>query len=273
MIILVIQYCHHSNPERQKEYDFCLEKNLENKSISTIYHLSEKKDDHQQIPTKFINHPKFKIYHLGKWMTFYDIITFSNQNLNNQIVGTCNLDIFLDDSSNTNWNQIESILNKNCVLCLSRHEYLSSNEFDTNLEEIGYCNCQDAWFWKSPLPINSNIDLNFEIGLLGCDNAFADRLLKMNYIPLNLRDQFKIYHYDLVRHKSGNNFLDVHHNETLKGKKESSYPEEKGQFLLPNINYCDFSLDKLAEKLKFTKFDKYFLMCQMMSQRIKIRNR
>lgn len=270
MIHLIIQYCHHSNSERQKEYDLCLEWNLENKAISKIYHLTEKEI---YIPEKFLNHPKFEVVHFGKWMTFRDIITFANQNLSGKIVATCNLDIFLDNSEETDWNQLEKILEKRFVLCLSRHEYLAPKEFDPRLEDIGYCNCQDAWFWKSPLNLLPSVDLNFEIGLLGCDNAFADRLLRMKYAPLNLRDQFKIYHYDIARNKSGNNYMNVHYTETRQGKKESSYPEEKGQFLLPHLNYCDFSLDKLADKLKMTKFDKYLLMCQMMSQKIKIRNR
>lgn len=275
MIHLIIQYCHHSNPERQKEYDLCLEWNLKNKAISKIYHLTESNSENENfIPEKFRKNPKFEIHPLGRWMRFSDIINFGNQHLSGKVVGTCNLDIFLDNSYQTNWEEMERILEKRFVLCLSRHEYLGFEQFDPQLEELGYSNCQDAWFWKSPLNIpNQNIDLNFEIGLLGCDNAFAERLLKMNYHPLNLRDQFKIYHYDIARNKSGSNFLNVHHDETLKGKKESSYPEEKGQFLLPHINYCDFSLDKLVDKLKLNKFDKYILMCRIMSEKIKIKNR
>ena len=167
------------------------------------------------------------------------------------------------------------------VLCLSRYEYNNLNQLNdtttttttttTNplLEQIGYANSQDAWIFKTPLVVN---DIDFEIGMLGCDNAFADRLVKSGKVPVNMRDEYKIFHYDICRNNKDNDFLKKHTDDKERRGINNKHPEEKGQFLLPHTNFLNNSLDKLATFLKLSKIEKYKLFCEIMTKYITIKN-
>tara|TARA_Y100000590_G_scaffold425470_1_gene533470 strand:+ start:3 stop:1919 length:1917 start_codon:yes stop_codon:yes gene_type:complete len=278
-INMIVQYYNHDNEERQKELDFCLIQNLNNKYIETVYNLKEEKT---KVPDIISKHPKYKEIKCNNWVTFKEIIAFANKYLPDKIILCSNADIFLDNKS-SNWNNIPSLLKNNpsMVLCLSRYEYNNLNQLNdtttttttttTNplLEQIGYANSQDAWIFKTPLVVN---DIDFEIGMLGCDNAFADRLVKSGKVPVNMRDEYKIFHYDICRNNKDNDFLKKHTDDKERRGINNKHPEEKGQFLLPHTNFLNNSLDKLATFLKLSKIEKYKLFCEIMTKYITIKN-
>ena len=52
---------------------------------------------------------------------------------------------------------------------------------------------------------NTQIDFDFELGFLGCDNAIADRFFKAGYKVINQPVTYKIFHYDIAKGKNSSN--------------------------------------------------------------------
>ena len=199
--------------------------------------------------------------------------------LQTKTVCLCNLDIFLDNK--TDWGYVSDLGRQNVVLCLSRHEYDGNGGATRDaklVNSLEYANCQDAWIFKSPVWVTLN-NCDFEIGRLGCDNAIADRFKKADYRLLNHSGQFKVYHYDICRGKNGSNFLKKTKDEDKERNLTQTYPEEHGQYLLPDLNLLPktqngtVSLDEIAAKLKMDTFSKYEIACEMYSKMVRINNR
>lgn len=277
-ISLLLQYCNVLDEERQQEYDYCFEANLTNPHIEYVYNF---KEDKTTVPEKFRNHPKYKEIQWNRWLRYSDAFNFANKFLPYKTVCLANLDIFLDHSNS--WQTAAEIVKQNIVLCLSRFEFNAiegTAKKDENLGKLKFCNCQDAWVFRSPIHINMTAT-NFEIGRLGCDNAIADRLKKAEYSLLNNSSRFKIFHYDVCRGKNGSNFLSKTKEDDLARNLKQQHPEEQGQYLVPDIDSFvsanggspDISLDMAAKFLGLNTFQKYEIMCDMFTQNIKIDNR
>src|SRR5262249_10328678 len=148
-------------------------------------------------PEEFATHPKFKRHMLGRWMTFRDAFEYANEHLKERLCCILNLDIFLD--STIDWTPLVEILAaKPIVLCLSRPEF---NDDGTRFRNAGLmaaacANSQDAWLFRTPIQVDR---CDFEIGTMGCDNAIADRVKRAGYLPLNLPQQFRVFHFDRAR--------------------------------------------------------------------------
>jgi len=265
---VILQYCNHPNPERQKELDYCVLKNLNNSYVEFVHNLVENKTN---VPSEIKNHPKYKEYSCNHWLKYKDIFDYSNKYLQGKLTVTCNLDIFLDQYY-SEWDKIGELIDKGIVYCLSRYEYLGDGKAkkDEKLENYGFATTQDAWVWRSPITIN---DCDFEIGMLGCDNAIADRIKNSGKVPFNCPLLYRIFHYDLCRNKSGENFMDIHEKDKKRRSIENKHPEEKGQYLLPDLDFCERSVDKLMEKMNLDDVQKYMVMCDVMSKFLKINNR
>src|SRR5438477_8659111 len=138
---------------------------------------------------------------------------------------------------------------------------------DPFLEKMAFANSQDAWIFLSPIHV-PNCD--FEIGTLGCDNAFAHRVKTAGYIPLNACDQHKIFHYDRARGKDTANQLDVHRAE--RGEERfTRHPEAEGWYYVPNCDQIT-SVDALIKQLDLAPLNQYMLICDILSKYLKFRN-
>ena len=112
--------------------------------------------------------------------------------------------------NNFNVNELKNLLNENVVIANARHEIDISNGnsyMDENFKKIFHANTQDAWFYKTPIRVENT---DFELGLVGCDNAIAHRLQASGYIVFNMPERFKIIHVDNLRGKNSDNFKDFH---------------------------------------------------------------
>ena len=132
---LIIQYYNDKNLERQKEYDFCLEKNLNNPAITEIHNIIEYETI---IPEKFKNNKKLKNILIeynntglikGR-LTFKYAFDYVKENFkSDEVICIANLDIFFDYSYE--WLNIKSDFfnfnDINKVLCLSRYEFININ--------------------------------------------------------------------------------------------------------------------------------------------------
>ena len=173
-------------------------------------------------------------------------INYANKKSANKSLNTgdywciLNLDIFLDD--NSKWNTIRGQINNGFIYAQSRHEFIGfgfdngngnssdnntnnninnskklkeNSKMDSNFAKMYHANTQDAWLFKTPLDCNDkNIDYNFELGFLGCDNAIAERFMKSGYKVINQPLTYKIFHYDIAKGKTSSNFLEKHTKET-----------------------------------------------------------
>lgn len=268
---LIIQYYNDSNENRQKELDFCVQANLENPHVSKVHNIII--NNSVVIPEWLKNHAKY-VQGTGKTnndekarMTYEDAFNYANEycekngNGEKMTFMLCYLDIFLDHGCK--WGETELFLNKDIVLCLSRHEFdgVDSAAKDEFLQRILFAHRQDAWVWKAPL--RQIEESNFQIGRLGCDNAIAERFRRSKYFPYNSPDQFKIYHFDLVNRKK---LLINRIRET-----NPERPELKGYLLVPDADAVT-SIDHIMEALKFHPLAKYEICCDLMSKYIVVDN-
>jgi hypothetical protein len=265
---IIIQFYNEKNMDRKEELIIAVMQNLNNTYIKSVINLLE--HDGNYIPENIRNHEKYCEYELGKWYTYKNVFDFCNENLNGEYCCIINLDIMLD--TNTKWINMKNDLDNGYIYALSRHEFDYINnkiELDPNFIKLFHCNTQDGWFFKSPVNIN---DCDFEIGLLGCDNGIADRIVKSDYKLMNKALEYKLLHIDIIKGKTSNNFLEFAKKEQG-AKIINKKPEEKGHYLVPIYELVtNLSLDNLANQLGLSDVDKYKLICDMMSMKIKIKN-
>lgn len=258
-IHLIVQYYNDSDKERQEEIDYCFAANLENPHILKLHNLVE---NGVTVPDDISKHPKYVEHRVDGWLTYKQTFDYANEHLSpDSMVCLCNADIFLDHSSR--WKDAKTLLDLSIVFCLSRYEFdgISSAKKDSALMKIAYANSQDAWVFKTPILVK---DANFKMGKLGSDNAIADRIKSSGYIPINSPNQFKLYHFDVCRGKTGSNFLT---NHTPNPEK----PEDRGYYLLPDIDAVR-SIDNLISALGLGSVHKYRVICDIMSKYIEIKN-
>jgi hypothetical protein len=265
---IIIQFYNEKNKDRKEELLIALTENLNNPYVKTIINLLEKDSEH--VPIEIKNHEKYCEYELGKWYTYKDVFDFCNENLKGEYCCIINLDMMLD--KNSRWDNMKKDIDNGYIYALSRHEfdYLNDKiELDSNFVKLFHCNTQDGWFFKSPVNIN---DCDFEIGLLGCDNGIADRIMKSGYKLMNKAIEYKLLHIDMIKGKTSNNYLDFSKKE--QGSKIiNKKPEEKGQYVVPIYELVKgASLDNLSQQLGLMEEDRYKLICDMMSMKIKIKN-
>lgn len=264
---LIIHYCGDSREDRRREYDYCVRRNLAHPFVNRIHNLGLRD---LPIAEDIRGNPKWHDCFIDHRMTFQDAFGYANNHLGGKMVGVCNLDIFLDTGSE--WEAAEVLLRKEkLVLCQSRVEFVppSTTQLDPTFARLAHANAQDAWFFIAPVAPPA---IEFEIGTLGCDNALAERIRRIGYVPVNLGSRFQVVHYDLCRGKQGDNTNMVHKAESEnRGTVYSRYPEREGCYLVPDFDRVA-SLDQLVATFGLSPLQKYQLICDTMTRFIRIIN-
>jgi len=294
---IIFQSYNESNPERRKELEYCIKSNLDNPYISKLHDFGYQSEKY--LPEAILKHPKYiSIPQTGNiWLTYETAFKYSN--LPDSIEkfgaywGIINCDIFLDYQQ-SNWNNIRGRLNSNFVYAQSRHEFnilpdggTPESKMDANFARLYHANTQDAWFYKAPIILPQAGQLykmdgvNFELGMLGCDNAIADRLVQSGYKVINQPETFRIMHYDIAKGKNSTNYLEKHSAEVIaKGssKPKNKYPERKGSYLVPNYdqllgNNSDIDLISIIQGLGgLSNWERYKVIAELLSSRVIITN-
>lgn len=165
MIRLFYNYYEDKNPLRKREIDMCLQRNLNNKLITTVICESPGKPSY-----------KFFFDQINKITTPDDI----------NII--CNSDIFLDSTISLALN-----MKKNQVYALSRWDWLGNDALTRFFDRA---DSQDTWIVKGKV---ENVFGDFTLGIRGCDNRIAYEFNKAGYQVSNPSKSIKTYHV----HNSG----------------------------------------------------------------------
>jgi glycosyltransferase involved in cell wall biosynthesis len=298
---IIFQSYNETNPERRKELEYCMQANLDNPYIAKVHDFGYQSEKY--LPEAILKHPKYILVSQSQsttdtgntWLTYEQAFKYSNL-LENTVKygsywGIVNCDIFLDNSSP--WQLIRGRLNSDYVYAQSRNEFniLANGEkefkMDANFARLYHANTQDAWFYKAPIILPQAGQLykmdgvNFELGMLGCDNAIADRLVQSGYKVINQPETFKIMHYDIAKGKNSTNYLEKHTAEVkAKGssKPANKHPERKGSYLVPNYdqllgNNFDIDLISIINGLGgLSNWERYKIISELLSSRVRITN-
>lgn len=279
---LLINYFTHNNEERQKEFDYCLLKNILNPFIEKvhIFYNKEKttlpkfltiKDQSLKKVASKINDKIVLVETCADWITYSKLLKYAENKLKDKIVCISNLDIFLDH--NEEWEELINFfdIDSKQVLCLSRYEFNKDKEpwKDKGFSSILFGHTQDTWIFKGGINVP---DTEFELGTFGCDIAFNHRLKEAGYKPINKGTKYKTFHYDTHRGvTSKNNNILIKEEIKNKIRIEGSYPENKGQLILPDYDLIkNVSLDKLVRQLNMDEYDIYHLKCNLLSKQVNI---
>lgn len=159
MIRLFYNYYEDKNPNRKREIDFCLQKNMENKLISTIILESPGK------PT---------------YSSFFQQINKLAEPDDISII--CNSDIFLDETIT-----LATTMKPNQMYALLRWEWYGPNRIIFHPRP----DSQDTWIVKGKV---EKVFGDFTLGIRGCDNRIAHEFLTAGYDVSNPSMSIKTYH-------------------------------------------------------------------------------
>lgn len=188
-----------NDQERQKELLTCLEKNHENNSIKNICILLDGKEE--ELTKKYIENnlkdsTKIKFVNVKRIPTYGDWIQYSKwfaHELGEVSVFT-NADIFVDENIKQ---VIDYTKNENSIVCLSRHEVVSDNEFVPHPNPQW---SQDLWAISKQNILNiTNTffvdELNITpTGVYRCDNKLAYIFAMRGWNIFNPYLSVKCYH-------------------------------------------------------------------------------
>jgi hypothetical protein len=253
LIHLIVQYFRDPSQQRAEEYHECLRRNLANPWIERVYNLSETAES--AAPEEFRGHPKLAEIPLGRGLRYGDVVDFAAATLAGKIVAFSNLDIFLDPTSN--WAAVEILTEQPIVLCLSRTDLRpdGTTSRDARSAQIWFGNSQDAWLFRAPIKVP---DCDFELGIVGCDNAFAHRVKRAGYVPLNVGGTLRAMH--------------LHADRQPRSRPEHTRrPEREGQYLVPDFDVLR-SVDAILAAVNANDLQRYVIICDVLNRVMSVRN-
>jgi len=187
-IWLIQQYFTAAKPQRAKEIQVCLEKNVACQSIDKIVLLNEKIYD----DAPALKSPKVQQVNINKRLTYYDVLTYIKTSVpKDTIVVFSNSDIYLDDTIR----QLYGVDLNQKFLALLRYDVPDKPKDEPQL--FGpRADSQDTWIvWSSSIDFEvTQADFGFNFGVPGCDNAITVAFLKKKFIVGNPAYSIKTYH-------------------------------------------------------------------------------
>jgi Fe-S cluster assembly iron-binding protein IscA len=173
--------------KRNKELEYCFEDNSKHPLIDDIYLMTE--DPSAEL---FAKSPKVTFVQCEQRVTFEMIIELCSKFKDDTAVVIANADIVFDET--LNYVQFED---SKLAYCLTRSEQ-SLDINNPNKSEMTPWNVSvsfDTWILKTPIPKVSNID--FGMGVPGCDNRFSYELFASGLHPINPSRLIRTYHVHL----------------------------------------------------------------------------
>lgn len=176
---LLIEYYNSLNSQRNEEYLYVLNKNIENEYITDIYIFIEDKSI-----TLDIKSTKIHLIYINSRFTFYDFFIYSKDNFLSEQIILANSDIFFDETLD----YVKKFDLDGKLVTLTRYEYSSITKESHYLDSD--CS-QDVWIFNGGMVVE---DSNFLLGTLGCDNRIAFLANKQEILIRNPSLKVKSYH-------------------------------------------------------------------------------
>lgn len=173
---------------RDAENEECLKRNIENPLIDKIYLLSE--DDKEVVQNEKI--VCIRLNHRPHYNDFFNIAN----DMNSEIAIIANSDIYFNQSLN-----LLSRLTEDKCYALSRWDNIQGD-----LQLFNRMDSQDVWIFRGKI---RDVNSNFEIGRLGCDNRIAYELNKSGYSIKNPCFDIQACHL----HQGNNGDNSIHQRE------------------------------------------------------------
>ena len=211
-MILLIEYFKSPNPDRDSEYLFCINQNVNNSLIEEIYVFIS--DDSELV----IKNPKIKIEKRETRPTFYDLFEFANSFESKEVI-ISNTDIFLDqtlselkgyDLNNkflalTRWDIFQQ--QNNWFVRYYDNPWMECHKSDGTIDEDESISTshlsQDCWIFKTPVKMDDR--LKFLMGKPGCDNRITQIMHENEYQVSNPSLLVKILHYHQTNYRTYTN--------------------------------------------------------------------
>jgi hypothetical protein len=194
---LFTTYFESTSIERNKEFEFCINKNKRAK-FDKIYLFVEEKD--------FIAASKFEVELIKTKSrpTFKDYFRFIlNSDFKDSINIIANTDIFFLNLFDIKKN-IGRLENGKICFALSRYDYFNKN----NVKHFDRSDSQDTWVFSGNSRLDELCYLDFNMGIPGCDNRLAHELSNVGFIVLNPSKSIKTFHLHNVPLRTyENNFI------------------------------------------------------------------
>lgn len=219
---LFVNYYSDQNNERKKELIYCFQKNLELKFIDKIYTFVEKKEELNDLFNLRNKSKIFPIITNKKRITKKDIFDLAKKIKNKFILIAITADIYLANSKS--WGNIEKEFfnksKKNKVIFCSRNsikkEKLSKRQIKFERKSTLKGEYLDAFVFKKPF-LKSFLDENLDFiwGSAGGDSLLMGIAAK-HYHTYYWGQNYKIFHYDVVRKKNENPLVTFNNIEITK---------------------------------------------------------
>ena len=189
---LSVDYYNDKHPERQRELDFCLAKNIENEHIDHIYMFLQP----NCVPPEISKVGKVTIINNSEQITYADFFKHTQQ-FPDDINILANTDIYFDETV-----RHALTIKKEEAWAISRYN-LDSNmtpflqgsvvgPYPTNAAHVS----QDVWVFKGA--VNPITGSEMHMGPGGCDNRIAYLLMVAGYQVTNPCGKLKAYHHHLT---------------------------------------------------------------------------
>jgi len=188
---LFTTYYQAKTQDRQAEYDFCIEKNKV-ADFDRIYLFVENDDDLKFSYDRFVKSwdDSIQIVNIERRPTFKDFFEFiDTEEFSESINIVANTDIFFLNMQQIDRNLYRLRKGESCF-ALSRHDYhhnRPSHLFDRP-------DTQDTWVFNGNQNLSKVQNINFSMGVAGCDNRLAHELKMAGFEVMNPSRTVQTFH-------------------------------------------------------------------------------
>jgi len=195
MVNLYYNYYYSDNINRQKDIDFCFDKNLVIDTYDRIYLIISESDYKVLLDSNPLNFMEKNAAGKIVFVFLEKKPSFSNYiDIINKVSDEDDINIFLNSDCYACEKTIENVyrIKKDEMWCLQKYNIIDE-DFNLFFEDAS-CS-QDVWIFRGNPKEIKNIDFYF--GVPGCDNRFAYESEVSGYTILNPSLDIKFYHYHL----------------------------------------------------------------------------
>jgi len=195
-------------------------------------------------------------------LSYYDLLSYCNTTLSNNIVCMLRSDIILPNQSNLNPIDFHLLHEKKDVYCLSRIEHCLDGKlvrYD-KLNKLFYSTEQDAWIFPSPFELNqSTMEL--------CKSIYFYH----TYSELQFNFLLKNNDYNIINDTTKYKIFRIMHDNNLESRPllhtEKKIDEIENIYILPdNELFQKISIDNLLSLFEVDQKELYFIKCELFNK-------